>query len=185
MFIDDRQMRRASAALLACVCMALLLGPAAARIGAQTPDSRRVYLPLIGVAPAANPLEQQIVGLTNELRQQHGCPPLALSPHLTVAARAHSQDMADHNYFGHDDLAGHDPAWRAQHAGYIGTAGWENIAAGFGDAAAVVSAWYNETPPNDGHRRNMLNCALINIGVGYGYNVNSTYRAYWTQDFGQ
>jgi uncharacterized protein YkwD len=48
-----------------------------------------------------------------------------------------------------------------------------------------VGSWYNETPPNDGHRRNMLNCALTQIGVGYATNPNSDYGTYWTQDFGQ
>src|SRR3954462_8114123 len=134
--------------LLACVCMALTTAPAAARIDVQASDSTRVYLPSIAVAPTANPLEQQIVDLTNALRQQHGCAPLALSLQLTIAARHHSQDMADHDYFSHDDSAGHGPAWRAQQAGYTGTAGWENLAAGYGDAPAVVSAWYKETAPN-------------------------------------
>src|SRR4051794_4798824 len=49
-------------------------------------------------APEATP-EQQVLALTNALRQQHGCPALLLSPELTNAAQGHSQDMADHNYF--------------------------------------------------------------------------------------
>ena len=52
-------------------------------------------------------------------------------------------------------------------------------------AAEVVAGWYNETPPNDGHRRNILNCALTEIGVGYANNSASQYGTYWTQDFGE
>ena len=160
--------------------------PSIAQVQSQpASSSSRIYLPLIALAALANPIEQQVVDLTNQLRQQHGCPPLTLSPQLTIAARGHSQDMANRNYFSHIDLTGHNSGWRAQQAGYSGTAGWENIAAGYMTAMNVVSSWYNERPPNDGHRRNMLNCALTDIGVGYGYNANSSYGSYWTQDFGQ
>ena len=149
----------------------------------------RVSLPMIMSARTdvaiASAAETQVVHLTNQLRQQHGCPPLQISPELTAAARAHSQEMADHNYFDHVDLSGHRSEWRAQQAGYTGIAGWENIAAGYQTADQVVSAWYNETPPNDGHRRNLLNCALTEVGIGYATNTQSDYGSYWTQDFGE
>jgi uncharacterized protein YkwD len=35
-----------------------------------------------------------------------------------------------------------------------------------------------------GHRANILNCRLRQLGVGYASNSASTYRTYWTQDFG-
>jgi uncharacterized protein YkwD len=158
--------------------------PVIAQTALQSTESSQIYLPLMELAAIATPLEQQVVDLTNEYRRQNGCEPLALSPQLTIAARDHSQDMADNDYFSHNDLFEHNPGWRAQQAGYTGLAGWENIAAGYPTAADVVSAWYNESPPNDGHRRNMLNCSLNDIGVGYAYNANSTYGSYWTQDFG-
>jgi len=146
----------------------------------------RVVLPLMLMSqPAltATP-ESQVVALTNELRQQHGCSPLVISPALSLAAQHHSQEMADNNYFSHVDLSGHQPDWRALQAGYVGSAGAENIAAGYSTAEEVVMAWYNETPPNDGHRLNLLNCGLTEIGIGYAVNPNSEYRNYWTQDFG-
>jgi uncharacterized protein YkwD len=149
----------------------------------------RIMMPLmLMTAPASVPEatpEEQVLTLTNTLRQQHGCPTLQISPELTNAARGHSQDMADHNYFDHADGNGNTPKWRAQQAGYRGNAGTENIAAGYSTAQEVVMAWYNETPPNDGHRLNLLNCSLTDIGIGYAVNPNSTFRNYWTQDFGQ
>lgn len=151
----------------------------------------RIMMPIMLVtsstpAPVLNATpEQQVLALTNALRQQHGCPALQISPELTNAAQYHSQDMADHNYFNHADGNGHMPAWRAQQAGYSGSAGTENIAAGYSTATEVVMAWYNETPPNDGHRLNLLNCSLTDVGIGYAANANSTFRNYWTQDFGQ
>jgi uncharacterized protein YkwD len=162
-------------------------------LAAPTPvaagSSFHVYLPIVANpgAPnsAATTLEQQVVDLTNQLRLQNGCAPLNISPELSTAARAHSQDMATHDYFDHTSLSGQEPEQRAEQAGYAGQAGWENIAAGQSTAAAVVATWYNETPPNDGHRRNILNCSLTEIGVGYAVNPDSTYGVYWTQDFGQ
>jgi uncharacterized protein YkwD len=147
----------------------------------------RIMMPLMlmsASAPEVTP-EQQVLVLTNALRQQHGCPALLISPELTNAAQGHSQDMADHNYFNHVDGSGKTPKVRAQQAGYLGNAGTENIAAGFSTAEEVVMAWYNETPPNDGHRLNLLNCSLTDIGIGYAVNPNSTFRSYWTQDMGQ
>ena len=149
----------------------------------------RVMMPLMlmtasAAAPDATP-EQQVLTLTNALRQQHGCPALQISPELTNAAQSHSQDMADHNYFNHLDGNGNTPKVRAQQAGYLGNAGTENIAAGYATAEAVVLGWYNEAPPNDGHRINLLNCSLTDIGIGYATNPSSDFGSYWTQDFGQ
>ena len=149
----------------------------------------RIMMPLMLMSAPASPLdatiEQQVFTLTNALRQQHGCTALQISAELSTAARGHSQDMADHNYFNHTDSNGHSPKWRAQQAGYAGNAGTENIAAGYATAEDVVMGWYNETPPNDGHRTNMLNCNLTDIGIGYAFNPNSDFGSYWTQDFGQ
>jgi uncharacterized protein YkwD len=149
----------------------------------------RIMLPLMLTTSAPSALDasigHQVLTLTNALRQQHGCPALQLSPELTSAAQGHSQDMADHNYFNHIDGNGNTPKERAQQAGYLGNAGTENIAAGYATAEDVVMGWYNEAPPNDGHRRNLLNCSLTDIGIGYAINPNSDYGSYWTQDLGQ
>lgn len=179
-----KQYARLLLGLILFSCLLLINMPVAAQTDPQATQTIRLYLPLIARPPIATALEQHVVDMTNEYRRQNGCPALTLSLELTLAARGHSQDMADNDYFGHNDQSAHSPSWRAAQAGYDGLAGWENIAAGFATAEAVVSAWYNETPPNDGHRRNMLNCSLTDIGVGYGDNPNSTYGSYWTQDFG-
>src|SRR4051795_9632874 len=35
-----------------------------------------------------------------------------------------------------------------------------------------------------GHRANILNPSFTHIGIGVGYNPNSQWKYYWTQDFG-
>src|SRR6187200_1346348 len=124
-------------ALIAAQCWASVPAHAAAN-----ETQFRVVLPLMlmssaSSAPGAN-LGQQVLTLTNALRQQHGCAALQLSPELATAAQAHSQDMADHNYFNHIDSNGNTPKERAQQAGYPGNGGTENIAAGYATAEDVV-----------------------------------------------
>ena len=166
--------------LLLLIALLAIHSPSPTRAAESLPF--QVYLPHV-VTIGASP-EQRVVALTNELRQQYGCPTVQIAPELMTAARAHSEEMADHDYFDHIDLSGHRSAWRLQQAGYLGTASAENIAAGTSTPEQVVEIWSTEMPPNDGHRQNMLNCSFTEIGVGYATNANSVYKTYWTQVFG-
>jgi uncharacterized protein YkwD len=132
-------------------------------------------------APAsnANSYEQQVFALTNAQRTTNGCPVLTWNSTLATAARAHSQDMATKNYFDHNSLNGTTtPAQRLTAAGYVWRQMAENIAAGQATPADVVATWMGSA----GHRANILNCSLKDIGVGFA--TGGTYGTYWTQDFG-
>lgn len=106
--------------------------------------------------------------------------PLVMQPQLQSSARKHSQDMAQHNYFSHTDLSGGSPFDRMKAEGYTG--GWmgENIAAGNATVAATMDQWMN----SDGHCANIMNPKYTQLGVGYFYTSTSTYKHYWTQNFG-
>ena len=91
--------------------------------------------------------------------------------------------MAAHGYFDHNSPAGQTPWDRIHAAGYQFSMAAENIAAGYPTPEAVIDAFFNEKPPNDGHRRNLLNCALRDVGFAYYYQKGSPYGSYWTQDF--
>jgi uncharacterized protein YkwD len=106
--------------------------------------------------------------------------PLVMQPQLQSSARKHSQDMAQHNYFSHTDLSGGSPFDRMKAEGYTG--GWmgENIAAGNSTVAATMDQWMN----SDGHCANIMNPKYTQLGVGYFYTSTSTYKHYWTQNFG-
>ena len=56
----------------------------------------------------------------------------------------------------------------------------ENIAAGYATAAKVFAAWKNSPD----HNENMVNPNFKVIGVSLVYVSGSTYRYYWTTDFG-
>ncbi len=122
--------------------------------------------------------EGAVLTLVNQERAKAGCQPLTSDSRLVTAARQHSQDMADRNYFDHTTPDGVAFDKRITNAGYRWSNAGENIAKGQKDAAAVMQAWMN----SPGHRANILNCKFKNIGVGLAYDSKRT--PYWTQDFG-
>jgi uncharacterized protein YkwD len=145
-----------------------------------------VLAAVLVAAPAAQgatvqTVQDDVVRLTNAERQKAGCAPLTAVTQLNLAAQRHSEDMATHNFIGHTGSDGSTMVTRVERAGYTG---WrslaENVAAGYQTAEAVVAGWMNSS----GHRANILNCGLRDIGVGYATNPNSTYGVYWTQNFG-
>jgi uncharacterized protein YkwD len=126
----------------------------------------------------ATSYEQQVLATTNTQRTAAGCKALAWNSKLAAAARAHSQDMAAKNYFDHNSLDGTTPAQRVTAAGYTYRQFAENIAAGQATPTVVMATWMNSA----GHKANILNCALTELGVGFA--TGGTYGTYWTQDFG-
>ena len=198
-------------------------GPeAVAHLLEQRPDftAEPLTLPLTS-APPANPeellaREDEILTLVNEHRAAGAncggearppVEPLSMDPHLRCAARLHSMDMAERDYFSHgtwDESAdacsndgqcasgytcqprtsgstpsrcGKSPSLRVQEVGGPMGAGWENIAAGNSTAADTMNQWMNST----GHCNNIMNGNLRTIGVGY-YGGGS-FGHYWTQGF--
>jgi uncharacterized protein YkwD len=135
-------------------------------------------LPVAAAAPVLSDLLSQVVALTNAERAKAGCGPLTVDSRLTAAAQAHSDDMATRNYFSHTSQDGRTPFQRMAAAGYQFSIAAENIAAGQRTPADVMTGWMNSA----GHRANILNCSLKQIGVGYG--IGGSYGMYWTQDFG-
>ena len=132
------------------------------------------------VPPGISGFVAQVVTLTNAERAKNGCGALTVNPVLTTIAQAHSADMAANDYFSHDSQSGASPFDRMAAAGYQFSTAGENIAAGQGTPAAVMTGWMN----SPGHRANILNCAFTEIGVGYATSASSQYPTYWTQDFG-
>ena len=100
---------------------------------------------------------------------------------LVQAAAAHSDDMVAHNLFSHTGSDRSSLGARATAAGYVWSGLGENIAAGQATAADVVDGWMK----SDGHCANLMNANFRNIGVAcVAGNAGTTYRTYWTQDFG-
>jgi len=178
-------------ALLLAIVLTCLSGAMPTRTRAAS-SSFRVYLPLL-ISAAQPSVDQQVIDLVNQQRQQHGCAALTRSAQLSSAATTHSQDMALHDLFSHTGSDGSTMVSRAVAAGYSYSLLAENLAAGSATAEEVVTGWMN----SPGHRANILNCNLHELGVGYYVQIDDQsnvrldtgqvggpYRYYWTQDFG-
>jgi uncharacterized protein YkwD len=131
--------------------------------------------------------EQQVVDLVNMERANNGLPPYKRVTALDEAARYHSADLGQDNYFSHDtyDRSGSNlvfvcNTWTRIGKYYTG-AGAENIAGGYSTPQSVMNGWMNST----GHRNNILSANNWEIGVGYATVSGSDYTRYWTQDFGK
>lgn len=163
------------------------------RVYRQQPGGRARYRLNFGINPAVaaatatarsgSSVVEQVVVLTNQHRVQAGLKPLRFNPQLSIAAQAHSQDMALNDFFGHIGSNGSTATSRVLATGYNYFAVSENVAAGFSTPEAVVQAWMNS--PN--HRRNILHPLMEEIGVGFFFLENDpgnlTHQSYWTQAF--
>lgn len=131
--------------------------------------------------PSLDTEEQAVLRLINEYRAQNGLNSLRISIALTRAADWMSADMAARNYFNHTDSQGRDPFVRMTAFGYnYGGYRGENIAAGYSDAARTFNLWRN----SPSHNAAMLNANFNVIGISRANNQSSTYKWYWTTDFG-
>lgn len=119
--------------------------------------------------PGEPAVEALVLKYTNEERVTAGLAPLDASPLLDVAARQHSREMIELDYFAHQSpVAAHaGVADRMRLAGYLGIGG-ENIFDMFELADAeklaheLVDGWMN----SPGHRANILRDSYVDLGVG-------------------
>jgi len=131
--------------------------------------------------PCIDTEEAAFLTLINQYRSQNGLGPLGLSGKLSAAANFHSWEMAEYNYFSHTLRNGVTWSQNITNFGYTAnTYKAENIAAGYETAAVVFNAWKN----SPGHNANMLSPNYTVIGIGRSYDVDATYRWYWTNTFG-
>lgn len=107
--------------------------------------------------------------------------PLKWNTALAAAAQRHSIDMAQNNHFSHTGTDGSSAGARISDAGYNATAWGENIAAGYGSVSEVMAGWLD----SPGHCRNIMSANYADFGASCVYRSNTTYRSYWTTDFGR
>ena len=130
--------------------------------------------------------EKQSLDLHNAERTANDLSPFCVDSVLTIAARAHSNEMLTKNYFSHDSYNGESFAVRLKSFGYTPfRALAENIAWGsgsYGSPDAIFTSWMNSA----GHEANILNGSLQQIGIAVAY---ATFQGYngaklYTADFG-
>jgi uncharacterized protein YkwD len=104
-------------------------------------------------------------------------PPVRLSETLAEVAYGHAIDMAQHNYFEHEDRAGHTPADRVRAVGYREKLVGENIAYGPQSAEEVVQGWLD----SPGHCENIMDARFAEMGVAFAPGQASKRGLYWVQ----
>ncbi|MEN6301030.1 MAG: CAP domain-containing protein, partial [Anaerolineaceae bacterium] len=93
--------------------------------------------------------EQEVLDLVNSERASRGIPPLKRVTALDYAARYHSADLGQDNYFSHDSydrengsLVFECGTWDRISSFYPSASG-ENIAGGYSSPKSVMNAWMN------------------------------------------
>jgi uncharacterized protein YkwD len=137
-------------------------------VGRAPPSTRRFTMtgpegPFRTIAEA----ERFAFGLLNADRARFGLPGLTLDPALSAIARAHSQDMRDNHFFGHQSPRTGLAGQRLQAAGYRAIAHAENLAQNdslIGSEASLMGSV--------GHRANILGDGFTVAGVGLAKRSN-------------
>ncbi|MFD2055712.1 CAP domain-containing protein [Mesorhizobium calcicola] len=123
--------------------------------------------------------------------------PLAMNDLLLSAARGHSQDMIDRDYFAHDEpgAGGRDPFERMTAAGYNWDWAGENIAyqSTHGTLTPEMTLQLHQllfvdpNYPGRGHRVNLMNPDFQEVGVGQAQGAYKTEgeATMLTEDFGR
>jgi len=104
-------------------------------------------------------------------------PPVRLSGTLDGVALGHAADMAEHDYFEHEDRAGRSPADRVRAAGYKEKLVGENIAYGPKTTDEVVQGWLD----SPGHCENIMDPRFAEMGIAYAPGDASRRGLYWVQ----
>jgi uncharacterized protein YkwD len=104
-------------------------------------------------------------------------PPVRLSDTLASVALGHANDMARHNYFEHQDLAGHSPADRVRAVGYQEKLVGENIAYGPKSAEEVVQGWLD----SPGHCENIMDPRFAEMGIAFAAGQSARRGLFWVQ----
>ncbi|PWU68974.1 MULTISPECIES: CAP domain-containing protein [Gracilibacillus] len=117
-------------------------------------------------------MEKQILDVTNLIRAQYNVSELSWDDLAAKAAKDHSKDMFEQNYFSHYSLNGDGLKERLTNADAYYLSAGENIAANYVDVPAVIHGWLN----SEGHRDALLKEEYTHLGAG-------AYHLYYTQNF--
>ncbi|HSS40861.1 MAG TPA: CAP domain-containing protein [Polyangia bacterium] len=122
--------------------------------------------------------ERELVELVNRDRVRAGLPALIVDPRLTAIARAHSQDMADHDFVGHVSPRTGTAMDRVRRTGLHPELVLENVGRAYG--ASEAESGFLSSP---GHRGNLLDPHARRLGVGvvFGREVTGTRPMFVTQ----
>lgn len=120
-------------------------------------------------APVVADMSNDVVVEINNARKSKGRKALKPNSALMLAAQKHADELAKRGYGttmktgGHYGKNGSKPKGRIKRAGYNACTSVENIAWGQKSASAVVKEWMGSA----GHRKNLMNGKISDIGIGF------------------
>lgn len=155
-----------------------------------TPPADPPSSPSDPTTPPADAVIDQVLAHINAARTAAGVSTLTVSPELTDAAVAHNALMVGGCGLSHQCPGEAGLGDRFTAAGVVWRSAGENIGQGnaANNQAAIVAAangltdlMLAEVPPNDGHRRNLLNPGFSRVGLAVTRGADG--RVWFTQDF--
>jgi uncharacterized protein YkwD len=131
-------------------------------------------------AVTADEAEKQLLALINHDRKVAGVAAVTADEQLTAIARAHTHDMADHEFVGHVSPRTGGPVDRVHRAGLAPTFISENVGRGY--TADEAEQGFMSSP---GHRANIVDPRPRRVGIGivYGAPVTGTRPMFVTELF--
>jgi uncharacterized YkwD family protein len=102
-----------------------------------------------------------MINLVNAQRANYGLAPLKVNPDLTRVARIKAQDMLENNYFSHTSPTYGSPFNMLRQFNISYRIAAENLA-----GAPTVDMAHESLMNSPGHRANILNPDLTDIGIG-------------------
>jgi uncharacterized protein YkwD len=159
---------------------------AASEIGVRARIAALAFASLCVAAADVEETAQAVVERTNAFRESQRLQPQTADPALAHAARDFARFMATTGKYGHT-ADGRKPAERAAAQGYEYCIVRENIAylyrsTGY-DTTALARALVEGWKKSPGHRKNMLDPAATQTGVGVAQGKDGRY--YGVQVFGR
>jgi uncharacterized protein YkwD len=106
-------------------------------------------------------------------RRNNGLGAVTVDSKLMKMAAEHAQVMASRDRLDHD--VGRSFSARVAASGYDARAAYENIGAGYHTLAEAFSGWRGSS----GHRANMLQRDVTQIGIAAAYAPKSKYKVFW------
>lgn len=144
-------------------------------------------IPMLKKEKKAETFNDKIVAEINKSRVENGLNPVELDYTASEAAKMHCDEMASFKFFGHLSLDGSTPYHRynmkAKGIGHVQENlyfySYEDFDKSEPNLLALAKkghlAFMAETPPNDGHRMNILSPMHNGVGVAISYNNNDFY----------
>lgn len=133
------------------------------------PQPNQANAPTQAQAPVAKPSttegltanEKQMLDLVNQERTKQGLAPLKVNMEVQKLARMKAKDMIDKNYFSHQSPTYGSPFDMMNRYGVDYRTAGENIAGN-----SSVQGAHTSLMNSDGHRKNILNSAFTEVGIG-------------------